>query len=81
VPSFEVGGTVLHRHRVTLHAVPLAAGLAGADAVAILTGHSVVDYSQVTASCPIVIDAVNVTGALAEHNGRVIRLGAPMPTA
>lgn len=81
VPSFVVGGTVLHRPRVTLRSVPLAAGLAGVDAVAIITGHSTVDYGQVAASCPIVIDAVNVTSALAEHNGRVIRLGAPMPAA
>jgi UDP-N-acetyl-D-glucosamine dehydrogenase len=79
VPSFEVGGTVLHRPTVTLHSVPLAAGLASADAVAIITGHSTVDYRQVVASCPIVIDAVNVTSTLDEGNSRVIRLGAPMP--
>jgi UDP-N-acetyl-D-glucosamine dehydrogenase len=80
VPSFEVGGTVLHRPTVTLHSTSLAAGLASADAVAIITGHSTVDYQHVVASCPIVIDAVNVTSALA-GNSRVIRLGAPMPAA
>lgn len=81
VSSFRVGGTALHRPRVTLHSTPLAAGLAQADAVAIITGHSNVDYPQVVAGCPVVIDAVNVTSALPAAAGRVIRLGAPMPAA
>jgi UDP-N-acetyl-D-glucosamine dehydrogenase len=81
VPTFRVGGTALHRPQETLHSTPLAAGLARADAVAIITGHSGVDYEQVLAGCDIVIDAVNVTDALPGRNGRVIRLGAPMPAA
>jgi len=81
VPSFVVGGTVLHRPRLTLRSTPLESGLAGADAVAIITGHSGVDYAQVVTSCEIVIDAVNVTSALPASSGRVIRLGAPMPAA
>jgi len=81
VPSFVVGGTVLHRPRLTLRSTPLESGLAGADAVAIITGHSGVDYAQVVTSCAIVIDAVNVTSALPASSGRVIRLGAPMPAA
>jgi UDP-N-acetyl-D-glucosamine dehydrogenase len=81
VSSFEVGGTVLHRPRVTLRSTPLESGLAGADAVAIITGHSGVDYAKVIAGCEIVIDAVNVTSMLSDSSGRVIRLGAPMPAA
>ncbi|HNS02486.1 MAG TPA: nucleotide sugar dehydrogenase [Anaerolineae bacterium] len=81
VSSFTVGGSVLHRATVTLHSTPLAAGLAAADAVAIITGHTDLDYRQVVEGCPVVIDAVNVTRALADCNGRVIRLGAPLPTA
>jgi UDP-N-acetyl-D-glucosamine dehydrogenase len=81
VPTFRVGGTALHRSQVTLRSTPLAEGLATADAVAIITGHSGVDYAQVVASCQVVIDAVNVTGMLPDSSGRVIRLGAPMPVA
>lgn len=79
VPSFEVGGSALHRATEKLHSTPLADGLAHADAVAIITGHSTVDYQHVLASCPIVIDAVNVTSTLAEQGSNAIRLGAPMP--
>lgn len=79
VSTFRVGGTALHRSRMTLHSTPLAAGLAAADAVVIITGHSNVDYAQVVAGCPVVVDAVNVTSALPAGAGRVIRLGAPMP--
>ncbi|HRI55947.1 MAG: nucleotide sugar dehydrogenase [Anaerolinea sp.] len=81
VPSFTVGGSVLHRSMVTLHSTPLAAGLAAADAVAIITGHTSLDYRQVVEGCPVVIDAVNVTRTLADCNGQVIRLGAPLPAA
>jgi UDP-N-acetyl-D-glucosamine dehydrogenase len=81
VPTFRVGGTALHRSQVTLRSTPLAEGLATADAVAIITGHSGVNYDQVIAGCEIVIDAVNVTSMLPDSSGRVIRLGAPMPMA
>lgn len=79
VPVFQVGGNALHRGRVTLHSVPLEEGLARADVVAIITGHRNVDYAEVVARSRIVIDAVNVTAALADENNRIIRLGAPMP--
>lgn len=78
VPSFIVGGSALYRAKLTLHAKPLAASLAHADAVVIVTGHSQLDYAQVVASCPVVIDAVNATRGL-PGSDRVIRLGAPLP--
>ncbi len=79
VPAFRVGGSALHRPQETLYSTPLAAGLARADAVAIVTGHSGVDYRQALAGSAVIIDAVNVTSDLPGSNGRVIRLGAPMP--
>lgn len=79
VPTFRVGGTALHRSQVTLRSTPLAEELAEADAAAIITGHSGVNYDQVIAGCEIVIDAVSVTSALAGRHGQVIPLGAPMP--
>ena len=79
VPVFQVGGNALHRGRVVLHSVPLDEGLAHADVVAIITGHRNVDYAEVVARSRIVIDAVNVTGAMTDGNNRIIRLGAPMP--
>jgi UDP-N-acetyl-D-glucosamine dehydrogenase len=80
VPKFQVGGNALHRRDMVLESVPLREGLDRADAVAIITGHSTIDYGEVIARSRIVVDAVNVTGCLPEANGRVIRLGAPLPT-
>lgn len=79
VPAFKAGGTALYRTPVILHGVSLDDGLAGADAVAIITGHSNVDYARVVGACPVVIDAVNVTHGLA-NQAQVIRVGAPMPS-
>lgn len=80
VSNFVVGGSALHRARITLRGQPLAASLAHADAVVIVTGHSDINYTEVVASCPVVIDAVNVTRGL-PGSEQVIRLGAPLPAA
>ena len=81
VPTFRTGGNALHRRPTTLRSVPLDQGLADADAVVILTGHTDVDYARVVSQVRVVVDAVNVTGGLAGASDRVIRLGAPMPTS
>ena len=79
VPVFQVGGNALYRGRVALRSVPLAEGLAKADVVAIITGHSMVDYAEVVAHSLVVVNAVNATAALPDEANRIIRLGAPMP--
>ena len=61
--------------------VPLDQGLADADAVVILTGHTAVDYARVVDRMRVVVDAVNVTSHLSDASDRVIRLGAPMPAS
>ncbi len=81
VPTFRTGGNALHRRPTTLRSVSLDHGLAAADAVVILTGHSAVDYARVVREVRVVVDAVNVTGGLAGASDRVIRLGAPMPVS
>ena len=81
VPTFRTGGNALHRRPTTLRSVSLDHGLAAADAVVILTGHSAVDYARVVREVRVVVDAVNVTGGLAGASDHVIRLGAPMPAS
>ena len=79
VPFFRVGRHALHRPEARLESVPLLPSLEQADLVAILTGHTGIDYADVVQRAKIVVDAVNVTAGLAGSNGRVIRLGAPLP--
>jgi UDP-N-acetyl-D-glucosamine dehydrogenase len=81
VPSFSVGGNALYRDNVTLQSVALDTGLANADAVVIITGHSSLDYTEVVARARILIDTVNATAHMDQVNGRVIRVGAPLPTS
>ncbi|MCB0235304.1 MAG: UDP-N-acetyl-D-glucosamine dehydrogenase, partial [Anaerolineae bacterium] len=81
VPTFRTGGNALHRRPTTLRSVPLDQGLADADAVVILTGHTAVDYARVVDRMRVVVDAVNVTSHLSDASDRVIRLGAPMPAS
>ena len=81
VATFRTGGNALHRRPTTLRSISLDEGLNAADAVVILTGHTTVDYAQVVSRVRVVVDAVNVTGEVAEAAGRVIRLGAPMPVS
>lgn len=79
VPCFHVGGRALHRPEVVLESVPLAEGLADCDAAVIVTGHTNVDYRTVIQRAPVVIDSVNVTAGLDGADGKVLRLGAPLP--
>jgi UDP-N-acetyl-D-glucosamine dehydrogenase len=77
VPQFHVGGNVFHRRRETLESAPLTAlKLAAADCVAILAGHTSIDYRRVVASAKLVVDACNAVPRDAQAN--VVRLGAPM---
>lgn len=80
VPHFRIGGKALHRQEAVMESVALADGLAAADAVVIITGHGGVDYAAVVEQAPIVIDAVNVTAGLPNTAGKVLLLGAPLPT-
>jgi len=81
VATFRIGGNALYRKHTTLRSIPLDEGLNAADAVVIVTGHTAVDYAQVVSRVRVVIDAVNVTGQLADAADHVIRLGAPMPAS
>lgn len=80
VPHFRIGGKALHRQEAVMESVALADGLAAADAVVIITGHGGVDYAAIVEQAPIVIDAVNVTAGLPNTAGKVLLLGAPLPT-
>ncbi|MDE3102010.1 MAG: nucleotide sugar dehydrogenase [Chloroflexota bacterium] len=56
-----------------LRSVPLTDdALHGADLVAILVGHSAIDYGRVSSSARALFDAVNATTGLAD--GRIVRL-------
>lgn len=80
VPAFEVGGNALHRPLVTLRSVALDEYLAVTDAVVVVTGHTSLNYADIAARAPLVIDAVNVTSGIAAQPGKIIRLGAPAPS-
>jgi UDP-N-acetyl-D-glucosamine dehydrogenase len=78
VPTFAVGGDVVHRDRVVLESVPLTAKrLGGQDCVVIVTAHDSVDYSRVVKSAPLVVDTCNATAGVEYEAGKVLRLGAP----
>jgi UDP-N-acetyl-D-glucosamine dehydrogenase len=79
VPRLRIGGRALHRQQAVMESVPLDNGLATADAVVIITGHSAVNYAAVVEQAKVVIDAVNVTAGLPNSVGKVLLLGAPMP--
>lgn len=78
VPQFQVGGNVFCREVKTVTRVELTAEtLTNADCVAIITGHTNLDYRWVAQHSPVLVDAVNVTGAFRHHFGNIVRLGAP----
>jgi UDP-N-acetyl-D-glucosamine dehydrogenase len=76
IATFQVGGNVFHRERLTLASVPLSdAEIAAADVVVIVTAHRQVDYDRVAAHASLIVDTADVIGDRA--TGPVIRLGAP----
>jgi UDP-N-acetyl-D-glucosamine dehydrogenase len=80
VPRFHVGGDVFYKPEVTLESVPLSdQELAGADCVAIVTGHRTVDYEYVANGAQLVVDCCNATQAVGQGSAKVVRLGAPFP--
>ncbi|MEA3337459.1 MAG: nucleotide sugar dehydrogenase [Chloroflexota bacterium] len=79
VLKLNVGGNALHRPGVLLESEALHPALDRADAVAILTNHSSVDYAEVVARSRILIDAVNATGDIPGAGKRVIKVGVPLP--
>jgi UDP-N-acetyl-D-glucosamine dehydrogenase len=80
VPRYRVGRDVFWREEHVLESVPLTAeALAASDVVLIIAGHTVYDYGWVVAQAPLVVDTVNVTRAVAGRDGKVVRIGAPMP--
>jgi UDP-N-acetyl-D-glucosamine dehydrogenase len=76
VPQFFIGGNVFHRQREKLESVPLTdEALASADCVAIVTGHTAIDYRKVAARARLVVDTCNSVPR--DVSASVIRLGAP----
>ena len=79
VPTFSVGGDVIHREKVVLESVPLTEKELGAhDCVVIVTGHRSVDYAQVVKKAHLLVDTCNATAGLASEPGKVVRLGTPI---
>ncbi len=77
VPTFDVGGNVIHRDAASLKSVPLTDDeLASADAVVIVTGHHDVDYAHILKHASLVVDSCNATRDLV-GKADVVRLGAP----
>ena len=77
VREFSVGGNVFFPQKTPVERVALTEStLSAADCVAIITGHSTVDYGWVVAHSRMVFDAVNVTGNLSHDSNKILRLGA-----
>lgn len=77
VPAFSVGGDVFLKQKVRLESVALTQEtLAQADCVAVITGHSKLDYRWIAQHSPILLDTVNVTGDFCRSMSNIIRLGA-----
>jgi UDP-N-acetyl-D-glucosamine dehydrogenase len=54
--------------------LPLSPGLLGAcDVALILTDHSCVDYGEVVAHAPLVVDTRNATAGVAVHRERIVK--------
>ncbi len=77
VSEFSVGGNVFFPQKTSVMRVELTeTTLQSADCVAIITGHSTVDYGWVVRHSRLVFDAVNVTGNLSHDGNKILRLGA-----
>jgi UDP-N-acetyl-D-glucosamine dehydrogenase len=79
VPRYRVGKDVFHRDECWLESVDLNDEvLLAADCVVIVTGHSVVDYTQVVRHARLLMDMVNATQGLRESaSAAIVRIGAP----
>lgn len=78
VPRYHVGKDVFYPDERWLESVELTdEELASADCVVIVTGHQVVDYTQVVRRARVVVDTVNVTHGLGGP-AQVVRVGAPV---
>lgn len=78
VTEFHIGGSVFYREPQVLRNVPLTPEtIQAADVVVIVTGHRRVDYEMVVAHAKRVVDTTSITTST-KHDGRIVRLGAPM---
>ena len=75
VPSFREDGHAMHGVALT------AEGLAGADAVVIVTDHSTVDYQQVVDQAHLVVDTRNMTAKLRRSRARIVTLTSSRPVS
>jgi UDP-N-acetyl-D-glucosamine dehydrogenase len=70
VPQFREDG---HEHK----SVELTdKEISGADAVVIITDHSVVDYQRVVRLAGVIVDTRNATARLAKGKGRIVSLAS-----
>lgn len=77
VPDYSVGESVFLRNPVKMASVPLTRDeIDDADVVLIVTGHSSIDYAEVSGRARIVVDTTFATARL-HANTNIIRLGAP----
>ncbi len=82
VPRFQVGNDVFHRANVVLDSVPLTDEvLSAADCVVIVTGHADVDYERLVEQAARIVDSCNATRAVQTGEGKIFRLGAPLPVS
>lgn len=74
IPEFHVGANPFHRPGEILRSVPLTpAELAAADIAVILAAHRAVDYAEVLAHAPLVVDTTRATLGVRAPN--LVRLG------
>jgi UDP-N-acetyl-D-glucosamine dehydrogenase len=70
VPELPAG----HGLEEPMTSLPLSPGLLGAcDVALILTDHSCVDYGEVVAHAPLVVDTRNATAGVAFHRERIVK--------
>ncbi len=82
VPVFPVAGHVFAQETGgdALRSVPLTEGeVRESDAVAIVIGHSGIDYGWVARQASLVVDAINATKGSGADDTTIYRLGAPRP--
>lgn len=75
VTHFQIGGNVFHRRPETLASIALDdAALASNDCIAIISGHTAVDYQHVAEHAKLIVDTCNALPR--DVNTGVVRLGA-----
>jgi UDP-N-acetyl-D-glucosamine dehydrogenase len=78
VPHYGVGRDVFYPHEIALESQELVPELlAEQDAVVIVAGHRLYDYSWIVRHAGLVVDTVNATQGVTDGRAKIVRIGAP----